>query len=111
MQKFDDSMVGKIEGVKIKLHVDDKAKPVFKKACPVPFAIRMKYEESLDKLEEQGIIEEVEFSPVVPVKKANGDIRLCGDYCSTIKKHIIRYMENILQNLISLKHFINLNWI
>ena len=89
---FDNTVVGKIEGLQVQLHVND-SKPIFKKARPVPYAIRTKYEESLNKLEEQGIIEKVEFSewasPVVPVLKPNGDLRLCGDYSSTINKNII----------------------
>ena len=75
---FDDSSIGKIEGLKVQLHVND-SNPVFKKARPVPYSIREKYEDSLDKLEQQGIIEKVEFSewgsPVVPVTKPDGSIR------------------------------------
>jgi len=53
--------VGKLEGLQVQLHVNG-SKSIFKKARPVPYAIRTKYEESLNKLEEQGILEKVEFS-------------------------------------------------
>jgi hypothetical protein len=89
---FDNTAVGKIEGLTVQLHVND-TEPVFRKARPVPYSVREKYVEALDKLEKQGIIEKVEYSewasPVVPVVKSNGDIRLCGDYSSTINKHMI----------------------
>ena len=90
---FDNSQVGKIKGLKVQLHMNDDIKPIFRKTRPVPYAIRNKYNASLDKLEKQGIIEKVEFadwaSPVVPVVKSNGDIRLCGDYSGTINRHMI----------------------
>ena len=105
---FDETTVGKIEGLQVQLHVDD-SKPVFKKARPVPYAIRSKYEESLDSLEKKGIIEKVEFSewasPVVPVIKTDGSIRLCGDYSSTINKNMISdvyplpTLEDIINNV------------
>ena len=58
---FDNTVVGKLEGLQVQLHVNG-SKSIFKKARPVPYAIRTKYEESLNKLEEQGILEKVEFS-------------------------------------------------
>ena len=90
---FDNSKPGKIKDLKVKLHVKDDVVPIFKKARPVPYAIRDSYCDSLDKLVEDGIMEKVEFSewasPVVPVIKSSGDIRLCGDYSGTINKHIV----------------------
>ena len=65
------------------------------------------YEEALGKLEKQGIIEKVEYcewaSPVVPVMKSNGEIRLCGDHSSTINKHMISdiYPLPTLQDLVN----------
>lgn len=42
----------------------------------------------MQRLEKEGVIEPVQFAewaaPVVPVQKANGQIRLCGDYRLTI---------------------------
>ena len=51
---------------------------------PVPYALRTKVEQELDRLEKSGIIEPVQFSewaaPIVPVVKRDGAIRVCGDY-------------------------------
>ena len=48
------------------------------------------FAEALDKLEEEGIIEPVDFSewaaPIVPVVKRDGSIRICGDYKLTINQ-------------------------
>ena len=116
---FDENNLGKITDIEVQLHIDEKAKPIFKKARPVPYAIRKNYEESLDKLERQGIIEKVEFSewasPVVPVKKPSGEIRLCGDYSGTINKHIISdvyplpTLEDIVNKIGYGEHFTKLD--
>lgn len=61
-----------------------EAKPTFMKARPVPFAQKEPIERELERLEEAGVIVKVSYSPwtspVVPVPKANGQLRLCGDY-------------------------------
>lgn len=86
---FDSTTVGKFEGVQVSLRVNDES-PVFMKARTVPFAIREQYEQTLDKLEEDGIIEKIEYSewasPVVPIVKPDGSLRICGDYSCTINK-------------------------
>ncbi|XP_048586216.1 uncharacterized protein K02A2.6-like [Nematostella vectensis] len=87
---FDTTTVGKLQGVQVSLQVDD-SNPVFVKPRTVPFAVRDKYEQSLEKLEAEDIIERVEHSdwasPTVPVVKPSGDLRICGDYSVTINKH------------------------
>ncbi len=54
----------------------------------MPYALKEAVERDLERLEGLGIIEKVNFSdwatPVVPVPKANGSVRLCGDYKVTI---------------------------
>ena len=72
--------VGKIEGV----HVDgDKAPIVFKRRS-LPYAMRSKVEEELQRLQEEDVIEPVTISdwatPIVPVLKSSGQVRICGDY-------------------------------
>ena len=59
------------------------AKPVFCKARTVPIAIRGAVEETLERLENDGVLEKVSHSrwaaPIVAVPKKDGTIRLCGD--------------------------------
>ena len=53
----------KLKGTTAKIHIGDhQTKPIFCKACPVPYAIRPKLEAELDRLQHEGIIERVQFS-------------------------------------------------
>lgn len=78
---------------KFALMLKQDAKPVFFKPRPVPFAMRHKIEQELDRLIEGNIIEPVDNSnwatPIVPVVKSDGTIRLCGDYKVTVNPHLI----------------------
>ena len=75
-----------------KIHLREDAIPKCMPSRPVPYAIRAKVDQELDRLEKEGIIERVDFaewaSPIVIVKKKNGDIRLCADFKITINKYI-----------------------
>lgn len=75
----------------IRLHLSDET-PVFVKARPLPLALRERVERELDRLQREGVIYKVERSdygtPIVPVVKANGDIRICGDYKVTINPRL-----------------------
>ena len=86
---FDTTKMGKLEGLQVSLSVNQD-NPIFMKARTFPFAIREQYEQALNKLEEDGIIEKVEFSewawPTVPIIKTDGRLRICGDYSCTINK-------------------------
>ena len=88
------------------LRVSDEC-PVFTKARVVPFAIWSKYEKALEKLVAEDIIEKVEHSewasptsPTVPIVKANGDLRICGDYdlSITINKFSVLEQYPIITN-------------
>ena len=80
--------LGELRGVTAKIHVNPDARPRFEKVRPVPFAIRHKVEQELDRLQTLGIIRPVQFSdwaaPIVPVMKQDGRVRICGDYKVTI---------------------------
>ena len=59
-------------------------------ALKVPYTLKNKVEEELNRLEKQGVIESCQFSdwaaPIVPVLKQDGSIRICGDYKLTINR-------------------------
>ena len=80
--------VGLVQGFEAALDLKIGAKPKFCKARPVPFALKEKVGEALDKGEAEGILERVDFSefasPAVPVLKEDKTVRICGDYKSTL---------------------------
>ena len=70
--------------------MDPTATPIFHKARPVPYALREKIEQDLERLEKAGTTESVQYSdwatPIVPVAKNDGTVRVCGDYKLTVNK-------------------------
>lgn len=77
----------------IRLQLTDD-EPVYVRARPVPLALRARVERELARLESDGSIYRVDYSdygtPIVPVVKKNGDIRICGDYKITINPKLKR---------------------
>lgn len=81
--------LGLLKGVQVHLSVKDDAQPVFKKARPVPYAMREKVAKELQRLEDAGVMKPVRYSnwaaPIVPVLKADKEsVRLCGDFKLTV---------------------------
>ena len=76
--------LGKVKGFTAKLRIDSDAQPCFYRPRSVPHSLCAKLEKELQQLKSSGIIEPVQFSdwavPIVPVLKANGELRVCGDY-------------------------------
>ena len=72
----------------VSLTVKDRSQPKFVRARPVPLAIKEAIGREIDRLENIGVLEKVEFSrwatPIVPVPKADGTFRLCGNYKVTL---------------------------
>ena len=66
---------------------------MFVKARQVPFKLKPLVEKEIKYLVEQGVLEKVNTSefatPVVPVLKSNGSIRLCGDYSTTLSAQLV----------------------
>lgn len=85
-----DGELGKVQGVKARIHVDPQTSTIFNKARPVPYSLKLKIEAELDCLLKQGIIEPVRFSdwatPIVQVLKGDSTIRICGDYKITANR-------------------------
>ncbi|XP_044167171.1 uncharacterized protein K02A2.6-like [Acropora millepora] len=81
---------GHLKQFKASIQVREDAKPVFLKARPVPYALKEKVEQELQRLEEEGIIYKVSQSdwaaPVVSVPKKDGTLRVCGDYKMTVNR-------------------------
>jgi len=76
----------------IKIKLKENAQPVFLKHRSVPFAYKNQVFKELDKLEKDGVIEPIDNSewatPLVPVVKSDGSLRLCADYKVTVNKFL-----------------------
>ena len=85
---------GCLKDYKVKLHLKDGASPRFMKARQPPFGLREQIEQELKRLQENDIIEKVQFSewatPIVPIVKSDLSIRICGDYKVTVNKAIFQ---------------------
>ena len=73
-----------LKGHKADFKVEEGCQPSFYKPRQVPYALRPKAEAELTRLEKDGILSKVEYSkwatPIVPVVKRNGSVRVCGDF-------------------------------
>ena len=107
--------LGKLKDKQGKLILKENCSPKFMKARPVPYSLKDKIDKEIDKLMEQGVIEKVSTSewatPIVPVPKANGDIRLCGDYKVTvnpmleIEQYPLPRIDDLFASLSGGQHF------
>lgn len=98
---------GEMKVKPIKLQFKTTPKPKFFAARSVPFAIKTAVEDELLEWEGKGILRKVDTSefatPIVPIMKQNGKIRICGDYKITLNPqlHIDEYplpTTNVLLN-------------
>lgn len=96
LEKYNDVFkkeLGKFNKSEVKLKLKSKVEPKFCKPRPVPLAIKPKVEEEIDKLLRLGVLEQVDYSswgtPIVPILKKNGEIRICGDYKVTVNPQLV----------------------
>ena len=79
--------------IQVTIPIREGAQPKFCKARPVPYVIKQKIEDELIRLETLGVISPTYHSdwasPIVPVSKADGTIRTCGDYKVFVNKAAI----------------------
>ena len=94
--------IGKLKNSQVKLHIDTRVKPVAQGHRRVPFHLRKKVEQELEKLEAQDIIEKVDgptqwISPIVTPPKLNdpNSIRLCVDICEA-NKAVLRERQRLM---------------
>ncbi|XP_028656990.1 uncharacterized protein K02A2.6-like [Erpetoichthys calabaricus] len=107
--------IGTLKHIKAHIAVEEDAQPKFHKARPVPYAIRPKVEAELKRLEGQGVLSKVNWSewatPIVPVIKKNGAVRICGDFKVTLNPvlHVDQYplprIEDIFASLAGGENF------
>lgn len=87
------SGVGAFNKGTIELELKAGAVPVWRRARPVPYALRPAVDAELERLQREGVISAVEWSewgtPVVPVIKKNGEVRLCGDFKTTLNPVLV----------------------
>ena len=107
--------LGTMAGVKAKLLVKQDAVPKFCRARAAPYALRGTIEKDINRLLMLGVLEKVQYSdwatPVVPVPKSDGSVRLCGDFKITINpvlqidQHPLPKPEDLLATLAGGKKF------
>ena len=101
--------VGKLSNEKAHLTINHNVRPVAIKHRRIPFHMRDKVSEELNRLRENGIIEKVKeptgwVSPVVLVNKFDGRIRLCVDMREPNKaieriRHVIPTIDDLKQKI------------
>lgn len=90
LNKYDEVFegLGEYKGPEVVISCKKDVQPIFMRSRPVPFGIRDRVCDEIDRLVSAGVMEPVAYSnwatPVVPVVKKNGSIRLCGDYRLTV---------------------------
>ena len=76
----------------IHLNLRKDVQPKFFKARPLPFALRQRVESEISRLVKLNILEAVDYcdwgTPIVPIIKKNGSVRLCGDYKVTLNQFL-----------------------
>ncbi|XP_058822868.1 uncharacterized protein K02A2.6-like [Topomyia yanbarensis] len=107
--------LGLCNRTKVKFEVKEQCKPVFCAKRPVAYAMYSAVDQELDRLEKLNIITLVDYSewaaPIVVVRKANGNIRICGDYStglnSALQPHLypLPLPEDIFAKLANCKIF------
>ncbi|XP_061388453.1 uncharacterized protein K02A2.6-like, partial [Musca vetustissima] len=90
-----DGKLGKFNGCTISLQVVSDAVPIFCKPRPLPLAWKERVEKHLRQLIASDVLEPIDNSdwgtPLVPILKPNGDLRICGDYKVTLNKFLVDF--------------------
>ncbi|XP_043242375.1 uncharacterized protein K02A2.6-like [Amphibalanus amphitrite] len=90
-----DGTPGRISGVKAHLTLKPDARPVSRPVRSPPYALKPAVEQELDRWVQAGIAEKVGpndapgwGTPLVTVPRADGGVRLCGDYRLTVNPQL-----------------------
>ena len=112
--------LGTIMGVQAQLSLKPDSTPKFCRARATPYALCEAIETDLMHLQQMGVIENVKYSdwatPVVPVPKPDGTVRLCRDFKVTVNlllqigKYPIPKAEDLLTVLVGGQKFSKLDF-
>ncbi|XP_037928527.1 uncharacterized protein K02A2.6-like [Teleopsis dalmanni] len=109
-----DGNLGDYKGNPVKLQMSVSNKPKFLRYRQVPFALKFKVEAALKELEDEGALRLIPFSewatPVVPIIKPDGSIRICGDYKCTVNQMICKESYPLPTNTEVLATLANCKW-
>ncbi|XP_062700183.1 uncharacterized protein K02A2.6-like [Aedes albopictus] len=90
--KLFSNTLGLCNKAKIKLALKESCRPIYRPRRPVSYAMLPTVDQELDRLERLNIISPVDYSewaaPIVVVRKANGSIRICGDYSTGLNERL-----------------------
>ena len=110
---------GRINNFKATIALQLDAKPIYRKARPVPYALKERVEAEFNRLEQQGIIKKVEQSnwaaPIVIVPKTDKSLRICGDYKVSINPWVktegypLPTIQDLFSSLADGKYFTTLD--
>ena len=112
--------LGTFQAYDAKIEVNSDASPRFCKARTVPYSVRQKVEEELDRLVAEGTLEPIEYSdwaaPIVAVLKSDRkSVRVCGDFRMTVNpisklnRYPIPKVEDLFAKLAKGKTFTKLD--
>lgn len=109
----------KFKGILVEIPVDDSIKPVSQPCRRVPIPIEEKVTMKIRELLDSDIIEEVQgpskwVSPIVPIMKGNGELRLCVDMrranaAIMRENHPLPSMDHFLPKMKKAKYFSKLD--
>lgn len=109
----------KFKDVLVEIPMDDSQKPVSQPYRRIPIPIEEKIEKKIKELLDSDIIEEVRepskwISPIVPILKDNGDLRLCVDMrranmAILRENHPLPTMEHLLPKIRKAEYFSKLD--
>uniref|UniRef100_A0A5S6QCJ0 Reverse transcriptase domain-containing protein n=1 Tax=Trichuris muris TaxID=70415 RepID=A0A5S6QCJ0_TRIMR len=102
VDEYADLFSRKIIAVKtppVTLHVDGSVPPIQMSARRVPFALKDRISQEIDRLVEQDILDPVQHAewttPIVPTIKGDGSVSICGDYKCTVSKALQKDLYQI----------------
>lgn len=116
---FTDNLQHPVEGFEASIRVRDHASPLFYKPYEVPYTLREKVSDELNRLISENILRPVRHSdwatPIVVVPKPDGSVRICMDCKVTVNKVIcnehypLPNINDVFANLSGYKYFAKLD--